>query len=187
MNRKPRPRTCEAEGCSVKFVPARPFVTWCSVDCGVKVAEQRKAKKERQEWKKRKDAARPLIWYFNKTKNAVHAYIRERDRDEPCISCGRWHDGQWHAGHFNSVGSHPELRFEYDNIHKQCQPCNSHKGGNRAGYEPRLIFKIGKERVDWLNGPHNAAHFTRERLMEIEAKAKADLRALIAERERKAA
>lgn len=179
MNRIPRSRTCEASDCCVKFKPSRPFVTWCSPDCGVKVSEQRQEKRERLAFRDRKAAARPLVWYINKAKNAVHAYIRKRDKNEPCISCGRWHDGQWHSGHFNSVGSHPELRFEYDNIHKQCQPCNAHKGGNRAGYEPRLIAKIGQERVDWLNGPHAPAHFTREQLLAIEAKAKADTRALL--------
>jgi hypothetical protein len=181
-----RPRKCEC-GCGARFVPQRSFQTWATYDCGVKVAMARQEKAERKALKARKEAARPLRWFLNKARAAVHAYIRERDALEPCISCGQWHAGQWHAGHFNSVGSHPELRFEYDNIHKQCQPCNAHKGGNRAGYEPRLIAKIGKSRVDWLNGPHPAAKFTREDLLAIEADAKARLKALNSERERKAA
>lgn len=157
----------------------------CKVAYGVRVAEQlqdKRAKVQRIADREQKAAARPLRWFILKAEKAVNAYVRARDYFEPCISCGKWFDGVWHAGHFNSVGSHPELRFEYDNINKQCFVCNSMKGGNRAGYEPRLIAKAGQARVDWLNGPHPAAKFTRDDLQAIEADAKAKLKTLDSER-----
>jgi len=195
MNRKLRPRKCEC-GCGVKFTPPKPFITWATVECAVKVAAKRLEKKQRKEAKTRQlaekqdkrehkarvIAAKPLRWFLLKVEKVCHSYIRERDRLEPCISCGRWFDGNWHAGHFNSVGSHPELRFHEDNIHKQCFQCNAMKGGNRAEYEPRLIAKIGQEKVDWLNGPHQAANYTREQLLELEAYYKTKYKILIVER-----
>ena len=55
-------------------------------------AKERKAKlKSRSEWLKEAQAV------FNK-------FIRLRDKDQPCISCGRYHQGQYHAGHYRSVG-----------------------------------------------------------------------------------
>ena len=114
-------------------------------------------------------AAKPLSYWQAKAQAAFNVWIRVRDVAEPCISCERpasWH-GQWHASHFHSVGSHPELRFDRDNVHKACSICNKHLSGNISGYRPRLIARIGMERFDLLEGPHPAAHYTREQLQGI--------------------
>ena len=80
----------------------------------------------------------------------VNKFIRLRDKNEPCISCGRYHQGQYHAGHYRSRGACPELRFNEDNIHKQCAPCNNQKSGNAIEYRINLVKKIGIERVEFL-------------------------------------
>lgn len=77
-------------------------------------------------------------------------FIRLRDQDKPCISCGRFHSGKYDAGHYLSVGGHPELRFHEDNVHRQCVPCNQHKSGNSIEYRLGLIERIGIERVEFL-------------------------------------
>ena len=87
-------------------------------------------------------------------------YIRLRDADQPCISCGKHHQGQYHAGHYLSVGSHPELRFDERNIYKQCAPCNNHLSGNLINYRKRLVELKGQELVDWLEGPHEPLKLT---------------------------
>ena len=57
---------------------------------------------------------------------AFNAYIRFRDSNDPCISCQRHHTGQYHAGHYRSVGAHPELRFEELNNNKKVdEPYNA--------------------------------------------------------------
>ena len=178
---KPRPRKC-ACGCGERFVPTRPLQTAKTWQCALRIAESGREKAERRALKAAKIEAKPLSWFKTKAQNAVNAYVRARDQDEPCISCGRWHDGQWHAGHYLSVGSHPELRLDFDNIHKQCQPCNAHKSGNIPGYRPRLIAKIGTERVERLEEAHPPAHFSRDDLLSIEADAKARLKQLQQER-----
>ena len=173
----PRPRTCKC-GCGEKFIPVRPLQVASTMECAIRISRVKRQKAERIALRKARSDAKPLSWYKTKAQNAVNALVRERDRMEPCISCGRWHDGQWHAGHYMSVGSHPELRYEPDNIHRQCQPCNSFKGGNLIGYRPRIISKIGLERVEWLEGPHAARHFTRDDLRSIEADAKEQIKVI---------
>lgn len=116
--------------------------------------EQKERLKTRQDWLK-------------EAQSAVNAYRRELLKDEPCISCGRHHLGQYHAGHYISVGSHPELRFEEINIWKQCQPCNTHLSGNLINYRKSLIEKIGIEKVEWLEGAHEQKHYSVSDIKEI--------------------
>lgn len=177
MIQSSRPRKC-ACGCGVKFFPSRPLQKAATPECALRISQQKREKEERKQLRARRIEAKPLSWWKSKAQAAVNAYVRERDREYTCISCGRWHDGQWHAGHFLSVGAQPAIRFHEDNIHKQCQPCNEHKSGNHAEYRPRLIAKIGLKRVEWLEGPHPAAHFTREDCQRIEAEYKAKVKAL---------
>ena len=97
----------------------------------------------------------------------MNKFIRARDADKPCISCGRFHGGQWHAGHYLTTGARPELRFNELNIHKQCQPCNTHLHGNLVLYRVNLIDRIGLDMVEWLEGPHEPLKLTREDLIEL--------------------
>lgn len=85
-----------------------------------------------------------------KAQTAFNKFIRERDKDLPCISCQRFHTGQYHAGHYKTVGARGDIRFNEDNCHKQCSVCNNHLSANIAEYTPHLIEKIGQERFDKL-------------------------------------
>lgn len=140
---------------------------FCSIDCAVKwsktQAEKSKAKKQTEQrkadretlkrLKTRSEWLRDLQVVFNK-------FIRLRDGGKPCISCGRDTGAKMNAGHYLSVGSHPELRFNEMNCHRQCEHCNSFKSGNQAQYRPRLIEKIGLENVEWLEGKHEPLKLT---------------------------
>jgi hypothetical protein len=151
------------------------------MECAIRIARFQREKEERKAQKARRLEVKPLHWFLAKAQSAVNAFIRERDKEEPCISCGRWDVMSWHAGHYKSVGAHPELRFHSDNIHKQCDQCNLHKSANLSEYRPRLIAKIGIERVEWLEGPHEAARYTREDCQRIEAEHKSKLKELRAQ------
>lgn len=113
----------------------------------VKKATRAKHRADKERVKTRGQWTKEAQAEFNK-------FIRLRDKDEPCISCQRFHTGQYHAGHYRSVGAHPELRFNELNNHKQCAPCNNHLSGNLVDYRINLIKKIGLEKVEWLEGPH---------------------------------
>lgn len=163
--RKPRQRTCKS--CKKKYVQQRFGQVCCSPLCAAMYAreqrERREAKAKVEERKKDRAklvAMKPLSYWRNLAQRDVNAYVRERDKDKPCISCGRFHNGQWHAGHYLSRGAHPELALEPRNIHKQCAPCNNHLSGNQANFRKGLIERIGVAEVEWLEGPHEARHYT---------------------------
>jgi len=78
-----------------------------------------------------------------------NAFIRERDKDDPCISCGSWNTA--HASHYYSAGKHKNLRFNEDNVHASCLKCNYYMHGNLIPYRENLIKKTGLERVEKLD------------------------------------
>ena len=174
-----KPKKCKAKGCGVAFTPSRPMQCVCSPACAQlftrakkEQAEAKKLKEQRKADRARREELKPLKWFHSKTKIAVHKYIRTRDKDEPCISCGATEAAQWDAGHFISVGSDSSLRYDFANIHKQCSVCNQHKSGNLLRYRANLIPKIGEAEVLRLEGPQPVHKWTREELAAIEAVAK---------------
>lgn len=139
----------------------------CSPDCAIELVKREKEKAARKETAKKKVAMRSRRDWLKLAQEPCNAFVRLRDDKDPCISCGRHHKGQYHAGHYLSIGSHPELRFHEDNIHKQCSACNNHKSGNIRLYRENLIKKIGLERVESLEGPHLPQKWTIEELRDI--------------------
>jgi hypothetical protein len=134
---------------------------------GLKKAREAKEKKERKEHKARKEGLKTRGDYAKDAQTVFNRFIRLRDNERPCISCGRYHSGQYHAGHYRTVGGHPELRFIEINCHKQCSVCNNHKSGNIVEYRINLKARIGDDKLDWLEGPHEAKKYTIEQLKEL--------------------
>ena len=169
--------------CRDLFSPRSSFQVVCSPNCAVSYCktqasvEHRKAV-ERMETREAKKRTKSKAQWRKEAQAAFNAYIRERDRDQPCISCGRHHDGQYHAGHYRTTASAPELRFYEDNCHKQCAPCNNHLSGNIAEYRKALVTKIGIERLDSLEGPHEPMRYTIEDYQRIKDKYKKNLNAI---------
>jgi len=177
-------KLCKAKGCTTRF-QAAGFIVWCSPECGASIAQDRLAKKrakeakeDRQRTKVRKEKLKTRSDYLKEAQVAFNRYIVLRDAAEPCISCHRHHGGQYHAGHFLSVGSHPELRFDEDNVHKQCAPCNTHLHGNLLAYRASLIARKGVGYVSRLEGPTKPAHLSIEDLKAIKTLYRAKARQL---------
>lgn len=188
--KQPKPKKCRVATCGSIFVPARLGQSVCSPACAIIDAprHQEKARKslaqvERNEIKVRKEKLKSRADHLREAQQAFNEWVRLRDADLPCVSCGRHHDGQYHAGHWRSVGANPELRFEPLNVWKQCAPCNTHLSGNLVNYRISLIQLIGLEKVEWLEGPHEARKYTIEEIKAI----KADYRAKTRELKRAAA
>ena len=140
---------------------------FCSVDHAYeysKLAKEKqqanKAKKQRQNDRERKKALKSRSEWLKELQAVFNKFIRLRDDKLPCVSCGRFHQGQWHAGHYLSVGAHPALRFSPLNVWRQCQPCNAHLSGNQINYRKELVNRIGIEKVEWLEGPHSPLKLT---------------------------
>ena len=84
-------------------------------------------------------------------KTACHLYIRTRDKNRGCISCGVNLAGtKYDAGHLIESGNYPFIRYHEDNIFGQCVHCNQHKGGNEVEAKKGAIERIGEQRVNWL-------------------------------------
>ena len=178
-----RKRKCKFCGEYVRDWISVPAGTFCNYDHAIQFANKPKikAKAERviHAEKKKKLRDNDRGYWAKSAQAAFNAYIRKRDEALPCISCQRHHTGQYHAGHYRSVGGNPELRFEPLNNNKQCMPCNSHLSGNLIDYRINLIKKIGQDKVDWLEGPHKAKRYTLDDLKEIQAKYKDKLKELL--------
>lgn len=174
--------------CGTRYEPTQAVQTWCSYDCAIALAKKRLEKKEAKAHKAKlrrmKENAKTLGQLAKEAQVEFNKYIRLRDREKVCISCGRYHQGQWHAGHYRSVGACPELRFEELNVHKQCSVCNNHKSGNAIDYRINLVSRIGIENVEWLEGPHEPKKYTREQLREIKREYREKAKQLQAEIER---
>lgn len=160
----PKPKTCKE--CGEQFTPFQTTQKVCGYKCAALLARKTGAK---QRTKAAKDAhtAHKKQFYTNDrptqlklAQAAFNAYIRWRDRDEPCISCGRFHQGQYHAGHYRSVGAAPHLRFNQFNNNKQCAPCNNHKSGNAIEYRINLVKKYGVEKVEEIESNNAPAKLT---------------------------
>lgn len=116
--------------------------------------KQNKAKQKaaKIQHKADKERIKPKSKWLAELQALVNKYVRLRDHAHGCISCDKpasW-GGQFHASHYYSRGHSANLRFNLWNIHKACSVCNSHLSGNIGQYTPRLIEKIGQQKVDWM-------------------------------------
>ena len=176
-----KPRKCRQ--CRAVFTPVRSTQAVCSTTCAADLAAkqriQREARAKRDERKSLREAlekAKTRGMHLRELQAAFNAWVRARDAGHPCISCGRHHKGQLHAGHYRSVGSEHALRFEPDNCHLQCAPCNMHLSGNLLPYRANLIKKIGLARVEWLEGPHTPKELTIAEIQDLKTFDRAEVR-----------
>ena len=180
----PKPRKCKC-GCGRTFTPMSSTQVAYGWECALKIAnkarvkrEQAEKKIERKTIKEAKEKLKTRRDWMKEAQQAVNEAVRERDRNRPCISCGRHHQGQWHAGHYLSRGAHPELSLDPRNIHRQCAPCNNHLSGNQVNYRKGLIERYGVDLVEWLEGHHDPKHYSIDDLKAIRDEYRAKTREL---------
>lgn len=97
-------------------------------------------------------------------------WIRIRDANDGCISCGTTKAKIWHGGHFFKAELFTGLIFNEVNVNKQCEKCNTFGGGNESGYRIGLVKKHGEKVVKQLEESANylrSYKFAREELKEI--------------------
>ena len=159
----------KCKNCREFFTPFNSLVKACSVKCALELVNTNRTiryKKETVRLKKEL-SVRDRSKQTKLAQQAFNAWIRARDEHEPCVSCRRFHQGQYHAGHFYTTASHPEIRFEPLNCHKQCSVCNNHLSANMLEYRKHLLVKIGHKNMAWLEGPHPPANFTVDDIIAI--------------------
>lgn len=160
------PRLKKCCECRQKFQPFKSFDKVCgNIECkvsfGVKAAAKSKAKREAEMRRKaisekkadKEKLARLKPGYLEgKAQDAINEYVRVRDYDKPCISCGKsaYSCTKWDAGHLKTRGANSFLRYHLWNINKQCVSCNQHNSGMVAEHERGIVARYGQARLDFL-------------------------------------
>jgi len=168
-------RKKKCKHCGDQFTPFNSMQQTCTkVECCVshgKVLQKKQNKKELIEYRAKNKTRSDWI---KEAQKAFNAFIRERDKNLPCVSCGCFTNdynlitgSRWDAGHYRSIGSAPELRFTEINCFRQCVKCNRNLSGNIVEYRRNLITRISEKEMIWLEGHHEPQKWTIDDLQEI--------------------
>lgn len=132
-----------------------------------------KVKKEQDRKRKEiKEGLKSISKVIAETKPIFQRFIRLRDKEKPCISCGSF-EGQPQGGHFKKAEIYTGVIFDERNCHKQCKKCNVFLGGNEANYRVNLVKRFSEEFVSELERYADETRnykYTREELKEIKEK-----------------
>jgi predicted RNA-binding Zn-ribbon protein involved in translation (DUF1610 family) len=141
----------KCKNCGIKFMPKYSTLqATCSFECAKVYGKKLLEKSQKEERKQIKESLLTHKDYLKILQKVFNSYIRLRDRDKPCISCGKIINGKGHASHFFSVGHYPNLRFNEFNVNLSCVECNVHLHGNTAEYAIRLPERIGNKNYEYL-------------------------------------
>lgn len=170
----PKAKEGKCAHCGNGFLKLRPMQSVCGPLCATrKVKADKKA--EAESLKARKEAIKTIPQLLREAQTEFNAWVRARDCEQPCISCGKppgdmsgLHAGR-DAGHYRSVGSAGHLRFHEDNCHAQCVKCNQWGAGRAVDYRIGLIARIGAARVEALETNNEPKKWTREELLWIKS------------------
>lgn len=186
-------RKCKA--CKTPFTPARSTQTACGIDCAMQLAHEKKVKVAEcdrldtvRKDRARKERLKTRRDWEKEAQAAFNAYIRERDKGQPCICCGLPLSagdvgGHYDCGHYRSTGSAPHLRFHEDNAHAQRKQCNRWGAGRAVDYRLGLIARIGLARVEALEADQTPRKYTADELKAIRDEYRAKARELKREAE----
>ena len=144
-------RKCKECGCI--FKKERPLQFVCSPKCAASYSSKQRLKQVSKEWREEKKVLREKLKsqadYVKDLQTVFNQYIRLRDKDLPCVSCGIRICEEFHAGHYIAT-TYQVLRFNEFNVWKQCSRCNTHLRGNTVPYRIELINRIGLTEVEKL-------------------------------------
>lgn len=138
--------------CRKRYVPLYSSLqpTCTDIRCILDYAELTKRKKEKRELKAMRERVKSISHWRRDLQQVFNSFVRLRDKDKGCVSCGKALNEKFDAGHFYSVGSYPNLRFNELNCHGQCVECNQHKHGNLLEYRERILSRITIEQLNEL-------------------------------------
>ena len=185
----PKPKKCRC-GCGRTFVPRSSTQIAYGLECALKIAEKSRekrekavAKLERKATREAKEKLKTRRDYMKEAQAAFNAFVRERDKNQPCICCGQplgsgEVGGAYDCGHYRSVGSAPHLRFDERNAHAQRKQCNRWGAGRAVDYRLGLIRRIGIKDVEDLEADDLARKWTMQELIEIRDTYRAKLKAM---------
>ena len=152
---KERNKKCRI--CRQEFTPKYSTMqaTCENIECMIAYSSKQKDKKTKAEFKAIKERNKSVSQWRKELQQVFNQYIRLRDQGKGCISCGKQLQGKYDAGHYFSVGSYPNLRFNESNVFGQCVGCNQHKHGNLLEYAIGIEKRIGKSKLEELKSMRN--------------------------------
>jgi hypothetical protein len=164
-------KTCAQ--CGTQFRPFSSTSRVCSPVCASKWVRAEN-KQDRAQLKARKQALKRIPDLIKEAQTAFNAWVRARDADERCISCGvllsrEAIGGGFDAGHYRSRGSAKHLAFHEDNCHGQCKRCNRYGAGMAVDYRIGLVRRIGLSAVEALEASNTPHKWQRDELIAIRA------------------
>jgi hypothetical protein len=138
--------------CKKEFTQFNSTISVCGYQCAIELGKLKPAKVnyKRVNSQLKSEAKEKLETYsqkVNKVKVIFQKWIRERDKNEPCISCGTLTANEWHASHFKKAETYSGVIFNEINVWKSCKKCNVFLNGNELNYRERLVKKIGLDQV----------------------------------------
>lgn len=156
------------KNCKEKFEPVRFNQKYCLKDECIRVfVEEAKSKAWKKTKKNMQEDLETIQDLVKATQIVFNKYIRLRDKHELCISC-KQKPKKSNAGHYYNANNHWNVRFDENNVHLQCEHCNTFLSGNLINYRENLLKKIGAEEFNVLEGKSKVTRkFTKEELKEI--------------------
>jgi hypothetical protein len=180
MENKAKPKSCRI--CKDKFTPFKTTDVVCSkYDCRVSFAlkhvnnqRKEKAKVNRIETKQKRESLKTLSQYESEAKKSFQKFIRLRDKDLPCISCGNPNAKDWCGSHYFPAGIYSGLIFDERNCHRSCNTyCNLYLSGNLLNYRIGLINRYGQDFITALENDANTKKdykYTKDELIALKRK-----------------
>lgn len=180
--KKPKPKKCKC--CPTKFTPRNSLQTVCSPKCAIQLANQlsdRKQKRQekalRDDLRLRREKLKGVSEWQKEAQVAFNRYIRWRDFNKDCVSCGGalQHSGNYTTGsavdasHYRSRGAASHLKFNLFNVHSACTRCNRQLSGNAVEYRIRLIKRIGLSLVEQVEADNTPRKFDIDYLKRVKA------------------
>ena len=152
--------------CKEYFAPFNSLQSFCfKTECiqeHNKITREKKARKAKKEFKESDKST-----LLKLAQVVVNKYIRLRDTNLPCCSCGHFQGRQFHSGHYENVAGKQQLRFYTLNIHKQCSICNNYLSANLVPYRKFMINKYGIDKVEAIEANQERGNYTVEYLQRL--------------------
>lgn len=159
--------TRRCSNCRIKVSTEKAIIgalkAFCSYECLSIYAKSERGQKAVQkavqsEYKKDKQARKEKLKTrsdrIREAQTAFNRYVRLRDVNKPCISCGSMPEqkvgGTRDCGHYLSRGAHSQHRFRLDNVASQCVKCNRYLSGAPSHFRLGLIERWGEDRITVL-------------------------------------
>ena len=165
-------KTCRQ--CKAEFEPQyNSTQVVCGHECAViytrsqSVAKRKRAINLRT--KNDRERIKTISDHKRQTQQIFNNFIRLRDSDRPCISCGQSpNQGQRHASHYRPRSTASQLAYNFLNCWASCAQCNGVKSGNISEYRLALVKILTPGQLAGIENNTQKVKYTKEYLKRLQ-------------------